>query len=118
MTARITRPLITEQTFKDASRGWYTFAVDLSARKEQIASEIADMYRVDVLEVRTATMHGKARRAGRRAKHVMKPDWKKARILVKPGQKIDAFEVSNDSKPEAKPEAKAESKIEDKIVAK
>lgn len=93
MNQTIQRPLITEKTLKLAASGWYTFAVDVKARKETIASAVKQLYKVDVIEVRTMVMHGKTKRAGRKATTVKRPDWKKAFVQLKKGQKIDAFEA-------------------------
>lgn len=93
----IIRPIITEKTLTLASRGWYTFMVDHLARKEEIARDVASLYGVNVIGVRTISMHGKMRRVGRRSVSVQKPDWKKALVQLKEGQHIDAFEVTKEN---------------------
>ena len=90
----VKRPIITEKSLNLASRGWYTFAVAKHARKEHIAQEVEAKYHVDVLSVRTVPMHGKVRRTGKKMTPTHRPDWKKALVQLKAGQKIDAFEVS------------------------
>ncbi|OGG35223.1 50S ribosomal protein L23 [Candidatus Gottesmanbacteria bacterium RIFOXYB1_FULL_47_11] len=95
----IGRPIITEKSMGLASRGWYTFAVLKSARKEAIAREIERTYHVDVVTVRTIAMHGKVRRVGKKMVSGHKSDWKKAIALLKPGQHIDAFEVTTKEEP-------------------
>ena len=100
----VKKPLITEKTLLLASRGWYTFAVDEVASKPSIAQAINGAYKVNVLEVRTSMMHGKVRRVGKMSQHVKRPDWKKAMVKLKKGQKIDVFEVTPNA------EAGAESK--------
>ncbi len=109
MQSLIHKPLITEKTVFLASRGWYTFAVASLARKEYIAREIGKMYNVSVVSVRTIAMHGKVRRTGKRMIATHKVDWKKALVQLKAGQKIDAFEVTNQApmEEEAPVEAKA-----------
>ncbi|KKW11434.1 MAG: 50S ribosomal protein L23 [Candidatus Gottesmanbacteria bacterium GW2011_GWB1_49_7] len=89
------RPIITEKSLGLASRGWYTFAVDKHARKEEVAKEIEKMYHVNVRSVRMVAMHGKVRRAGKKMMRIRKADWKKAIALLKSGQHIDAFEVTS-----------------------
>jgi len=93
------RPLISEKSLGLASRGWYTFAVAKHARKEEIAKLIERMYSVNVLSVRTVSMHGKVRRTGKKMISKRKEDWKKAMLLLKPGQHIDAFEVTQKEAP-------------------
>ncbi len=92
----IKRPNMTEKSLALASRGWYTFSVDMHARKEDIARHVGLLYGVKVTDVRTASMHGKERRAGRSSMRVRKSDWKKALVKLAKGQKIDAFEVTSE----------------------
>lgn len=93
----IRKPLITEKSLSQAAKGWYTFAVSEAARKQDIASEVRELYSVTVTEVRTASMHGKERRAGRTMKRVRKSDWKKAFVHLSKGQTIAAFEVTQET---------------------
>jgi large subunit ribosomal protein L23 len=93
MQTLVQRPVITEKSLMLVPKGWYTFAVSAAARKEQIAAEIAKLYNVKVVAVRTIRMHGKTRRVGRKMSTIARPDWKKALVQLKSGQKIDVFEV-------------------------
>lgn len=112
MQSQIFRPLISEKSLGLASRGWYTFGVDKHARKEDIAKAIERLYQVNVLSIRTVAMHGKVRRVGKKMMRIRKEDWKKAVVQVKPGQHIDAFEVTQQEAPveEKKTEKKTEAK--------
>jgi len=92
----IVKPLITEKTMGLVSRGWYTFVVSLHARKEEIAHDVAAMYKVQVIDIKTISMHGKMRRAGKKQKQVKRQDWKKAIVQLKKGQTIDAFSVGGE----------------------
>jgi len=47
------------------------------------------MFKVKVESVRTATFHGKKRRQGRYTGR--RPDWKKAYVTLKPGEKMIEF---------------------------
>ncbi len=98
----IKRPLITEKTLSLAAKGWYTFEASLDASKYTIATEISHVYKVNVVEVRTITMHGKVRRVGRKSIPTERPNWKKAMVTLKKGQKIDAFEVTTPQEAEPK----------------
>jgi large subunit ribosomal protein L23 len=102
MQPLVFRPLISEKSLGLASRGWYTFAVAKHARKEDIAKLIERMYSVNVLSVRTVAMHGKMRRTGKKMVGKRKEDWKKAMVLLKAGQHIDAFEVTQQEAPASK----------------
>lgn len=99
MDTVVYKPLISEKSLGLASRGWYTFAVAKHARKEEIAKCIERMYSVNVLSVRTVAMHGKMRRTGKKMISKRKQDSKKAMVLLKAGQHIDAFEVTQPEAP-------------------
>lgn len=91
----VRHPLITEKsTILREKDGTYCFRVDLHANKIEIARAIEWLFekqKVRVAEVRTARVHGKARRMGRFVGR--RPDWKKAWIRLAPGSgEIDLFE--------------------------
>lgn len=90
----VKRPIITEKSMALAQTGWYAFAVHKNARKEVIAKEISRMYDVTVIDVRTMRKPGKVHRVGKKMTLVSKPDWKKALVQLKKGQRIPVFEVS------------------------
>jgi large subunit ribosomal protein L23 len=96
MKTYVKRPHISEKTLLLAAKGWYTFAVDTRGRKEDIRKEIETLYNVGVTKIRSIAMHGKVRRVGKKMKAVAKSDWKKIMVQLKPGQKIDAFEVTQE----------------------
>lgn len=86
----IRKPLITERSMHDMADNKYTFAVALDANKVQIRQAIEQIFNVKVESVRTMRMHGKTRRMGRFVGQL--PDWKKAIVKLKPGEKIAFFE--------------------------
>ena len=87
----ILRPVVTEKSnIAREQRNVVTFAVDPKATKHQIARAVAELFRVDVLEVRTLRMPHKTRRVGRFVGR--KPQWKKAIVQLAPGQTIEFFE--------------------------
>lgn len=88
------KPHITEKSLLLANQGWYTFRFRGNAVKNHLSSSIEKLYKVNVKNVRTITMHQKTRRVGRLMKHVKQPIWRKAMVKLASGQKIDAFEVS------------------------
>lgn len=93
----VIRPVITEKSFLYASRGWYTFRVAIASNKAVIAEAIGNLYKVNVTHVRTIIMHGKEQKHGKRSQKVRQSDWKKALVRLKTGQKIDAFEVTEET---------------------
>ncbi len=112
MTNALIRPLITEKTLTHAARGWYTFIVDEASDKNAIADAISKFYKVTVTDVRTAIMHGKMRRSGRRQTYRKLADWKKAAVRLSKGQTIDAFEVTAPEQPKEEKKEKKEEKKE------
>ena len=87
----IRRPLITEKStqLKEANRQ-YVFEVLEAANKVEIQSAVERLFKVKVTEVRTANVLGKLKRLGR--KYGKRPDWKKAIVTLKEGDRIDFFE--------------------------
>lgn len=85
------RPVITERSMTETNVGRYTFAVATDATKMEIASAVAEAFKVDVVAVNTMKIHGKKRRLGRRIGQ--RPDWKKAIVTIAKGQKIEKYFV-------------------------
>ena len=88
--AVIRRPIITEKgvTKKDSERTM-CFEVSADANKKEIKSAVESAFKVKVEEVRTATFEGKLRRRGKFAGY--RPDWKKAYVRLKTGQKMPEY---------------------------
>ncbi len=87
----IRKPLVTEKStqLKDSSNQ-YAFEVDRKANKVEIQSAIERLFKVRVVDVRTSNVLGKMKRLGR--KYGKRPDWKKAIVTLKEGDRIDFFE--------------------------
>jgi large subunit ribosomal protein L23 len=87
----IRRPLVTEKSTqqKESSRQ-YAFEVNRKANKNEIQSAVERLFKVKVLEVRTCNVLGKVKRLGR--KYGKRPDWKKAIVTLREGDRIDFFE--------------------------
>ena len=65
----------------------YTVVADRRASKDQIRGAVQELFKVKVLRVNTSNMTGKLRR--QRTKQAGKsPDWKKAIVTLKEGDKI------------------------------
>jgi large subunit ribosomal protein L23 len=85
----IIRPVVSEKSFVLAEAGKYTFRVNDRAHKTQIRQAIEELFDVNVLEVRTASVKSKPKRRGQtsgRTRH-----WKKAIVQVGEGQTIPIF---------------------------
>ncbi|MDQ6631561.1 MAG: 50S ribosomal protein L23 [Verrucomicrobiota bacterium] len=66
----------------------YTFKTDRRANKIQIRQAIQELFKVKVIKVNTLSVRGKARRQ-RTAAAGKTPDWKKAIVTLKEGDKIN-----------------------------
>lgn len=87
----IRRPLVTEKStiLKDANNR-VAFETELRANKKEIKGAIESIFGVTVLEVTTLRVKGKVK--GLRQRKGKRPDWKKAFVTLKPGDRIDFFE--------------------------
>lgn len=87
----IRRPLITEKSTQQKEENrQYVFEVDPEANKIEIKEAVEQLFRVKVLKVRTLNVLGKIKRLGRR--YGKRPDWKKAIVTLREGDRIDFFE--------------------------
>ena len=86
-------PVITEKSthIKDEFRT-VAFKVLRDANKIEIKDAVEKLFKVKVHSVRTATFHGKTRRQGRYTGR--RPDWKKAYVTLKKGEKMIEFSES------------------------
>jgi large subunit ribosomal protein L23 len=86
----IRKPLVTEKGVeKKENQRTLCFEVALAANKTQVKSAVEKLFKVKVDEVRTASFEGKLRRRGRFAGY--RPDWKKAYVKLKKGEKVPDF---------------------------
>ncbi len=84
-------PLVTEKLdHLREERRIYAFEVDRRASKIDVRAAVEKLFDVHVEDVHTLVMRGKSRRAGN--KKVARPDWKKALVRLREGEKIDLFE--------------------------
>ena len=86
----IRRPVITEKGLgvKEAE-ATLVFEVAMRATKTEVKEAVQQIFKVKVDSVRTATFPGKERRRGRFAGY--RPDWKKAYVKLKAGQKMPEY---------------------------
>jgi large subunit ribosomal protein L23 len=74
-------------TFQAEKANQYTVVADRRATKPQIRKAVQELFKVKVLKVNTQQVRGKARR--KMTKHAgWSPDWKKAIVTLKAGEKI------------------------------
>ncbi len=93
----IVRPVISEKSIDESSRGKYTFAVHQRANKIQIKAAVEALYskeNVTVVAVNVLTMKAKEKKRGNRRGQTIghTSAWRKAIVTLAPGQKIEFFE--------------------------
>jgi large subunit ribosomal protein L23 len=93
----ILRPVISEKSITESSRGKYTFAVHDDANKIQIKAAIEELYKKDnvtVVSVNVLTTKAKEKRRGTKRGRIVghTTPWRKAIVTLAPGQKIEFFE--------------------------
>ena len=85
-------PIITEKSgIQVSTTNTYTFKVSMNANKIEIKKAIEHIFSVKVLNVNTIRMMGKPKRLGRY--NGKRPDWKKAIVTLREGDKIADFEA-------------------------
>jgi len=86
----IRRPVITEKGLAIKEReNTLVFQVAKRATKTEIKEAVQAIFKVKVDSVRTANFPGKERRRGRFAGY--RPDWKKAYVRLKTGEKMPEY---------------------------
>lgn len=88
----IVRPIISEKGTTLQSLQQYLFHVNSRATKPMIRNAVEQLFKVKVVDVRTATIAGKSKRVDRRGTRVAKPSWKKAVVTLADGHKLDFIE--------------------------
>ena len=80
---------VTEKgTRQSENHNQYTVVADRRANKIQIRHAVQDLFKVKVIKVNTLMVRGKRRRQ-RTAAEGRTPDWKKAIVTLKEGDKIN-----------------------------
>lgn len=86
----IVRPLITEKALTTReTEGTLVFEVAASATKTEVRQAVEKLFNVRVASIRTASVEGKERRRGKFSGY--QPDWKKAYVRLKAGEKVPDF---------------------------
>ena len=86
----IRRPVITEKGLgAKETEATLVFEVSSKASKTEIKNAVQSIFKVKVDTVRTANFAGKERRRGKFTGY--RPDWKKAYVRLKAGQKMPEY---------------------------
>ncbi|MFT6631742.1 MAG: large subunit ribosomal protein L23 [Bacteriovoracaceae bacterium] len=87
----LVKPLLTEKSsIETENTNRYVFKVLLKANKYQIKDAVESMFDVKVIDVRTAILPGKVKKAGKTTKKTS--SWKKAYVKIQDGQKLELFQ--------------------------
>jgi ribosomal protein L23 len=93
MKSILIQPIITEKSLFLASKGVYTFFVDINSGKTSIANAINKQFKVHVKAVKTIIHKSEAIRTGRKRLPDTSSIWKKAMVTLGKDEKIDLFTV-------------------------
>jgi large subunit ribosomal protein L23 len=86
----IRRPIITEKGLGiKETQSTLVFQVAPNATKTEIKEAVQTIFKVKVDSVRTSNFQGKERRRGKFAGY--RPDWKKAYVKLKSGEKMPEY---------------------------
>src|ERR1700691_2441058 len=86
----IRRPLITEKALTTREvQGALVFEVAANASKTEVKQAVEQLFKVKVASIRTVSVVGKERRRGKFSGYL--PDWKKAYVRLKAGEKVPDF---------------------------
>jgi len=87
----IKKPLVTEKGTKlTAEANQYVFEVSPHANRTEIKKAIENVFKVKVEKVRTMIVRGKVKSF--RMNRGRRPNWKKAYVTLKEGEKIELFQ--------------------------
>lgn len=86
----IRKALITEKADRLREINVYQFEVTPCATKRQIKEAVENLFKVEVIDIKTANMPRKPRRLGRSEGY--RSAYKKTSVTLKPGQKIEIVE--------------------------
>lgn len=91
ITQVIKGPMITEKLDRAREKlRQYSFLVDREATKHDVARAVSTLFKVTVEGVRTNIVRGKIKRVGKSMGK--RPNFKKAIVTLKEGDKIELFE--------------------------
>jgi large subunit ribosomal protein L23 len=85
----IVAPVVSEKSYSELNRNWYTFLVHPDANKTEIKIAIEKIFNVRVLTVNTLNREGKRKRT--RMGWGKRNDTKRAMVKLADGDRIDAF---------------------------
>lgn len=91
-TSIIIKPIISEKALMEAQKGRYSFEVQKDSNKTQVKNAIEELFKVKVKGVFTSITKGSKTRRTRVGIKKFTTIYKKARVQLEKGQKIEVFE--------------------------
>ncbi len=114
----IIKPIISEQSLKDAQMGKYTFLVNTKANKTEIKKAIEEVFEVKIVKIMTNITKGSITKNTKVGRKINVFADKKARVMLQKGQSIAIFDehlgLDDDKKKKPAKEAKKTEKKESK----
>lgn len=89
----IISPIISEKSMDEVAKTKFTFKVNKNAGKKEIKRAVEEKFKVNVIKIKTLNMKGKTKRFGQKRIESKTSGFKKAIVVLKPGQEIDLFEA-------------------------
>jgi large subunit ribosomal protein L23 len=111
---------MSEKAYAMSASRVYVFDVDTSVNKHEITDAVEETYGVTVINIRTITVKGKAKRLyrNRRYENGRRSDVKKAYVTVKEGDAIPIFAAVEEAEVKAEKTAKTLEKVAEKQAKK
>lgn len=94
----IKKAIISEKAYQNMDRSIYTFLIDKSASKKDVANAVEKTFAVDVIKVNITPISQKKKRVNKTRKFVEVGGGKKALVWLKSGQTISALSPKTESK--------------------
>lgn len=93
----IKKAVISEKAYKNMESGIYTFLINKTANKIDVAKAVKEYFSVDAVKVNITQVSAKAKRVNKTRKFVTVGQGKKAVVWLKSGQTISALTAKTDS---------------------
>ncbi len=116
----IIKPIISEQSLKDAQMGKYTFLVNTKANKTEIKKAIEEVFEVKIVKIMTNITKGSTTKNTKVGRKINVFADKKARVMLQKGQSIAIFDehLGLDDDKKKKPAKEAKKTVKKETVSK
>ena len=94
----IKKAIISEKAYQHMEKSIYTFLIDQSAAKKDVAEAVRKTFSVDVVKVNITPVSQKKKRVNKTRKFVRVGGGKKALVWLKSGQTISSLSPKAESK--------------------